>query len=379
MADGESFLYEVDETHAAVFSMATKRSVVIPSVTAPIYTAFHEAIGNKIFLNAVEQGPIATEIIGFQYPRLEQVVRWKVPGMVTSLSSQDGTKYYYSFRRDAAAELVEVEPFKHRAHLVGRIRGESIGQSLFVEDGMVVDTVAWTTMLVFRSPGAAPRRVPTRSDVLIASRCGDRIIAATYHGRKADIVWLDEQGRIVARVTEYGSGSYPACSSDGSVIFYGSLADQPGIERCDRGGCRMIFAGPTGWLSISPDDKRLAFTVIDRGGATIRWISSDGTGVVHEITDTENICPPIWASTKDIWVSLRKGHEQVWREIDTNTGRRTGRTFPATRDCADGLPDPQRPVHGPVETEVDVRSRLRLLPSKYLPAEYRSRLARRVR
>lgn len=188
------------------------------------------------------------------------------------------------------------------------------------------------------------------------------------NGTKFDIVWLDEQGRIVGPVTRQGAGPYPTCNSDGRIIFSGSLGAHPGIARCDQNGCRTIFQRPAGIIAVSPDDTRLAFTMADSSGLRIRWISSDGTGPVHEITESDNICPPIWASDKDVWVSLRKGRQQVWTEIDTDTAQPTGRTSPGSGNCADGLPDPQRPLHDPVEIEVNFRSQLRLLPSKYLPA-----------
>jgi hypothetical protein len=203
----------------------------------------------------------------------------------------------------------------------------------------------------------------------MASRCGGKIIALqSTIGAVFDTVWLDEQGRIIGPVARQGGGTYPTCNSDGSVIFSGSLGEKPGIERCDRGGCRTIFSRPVGMIAISPDDKRLAFMVADSGGLRIRWISSDGTGPIHEITNTDNICPPIWASEKDVWVSLRRGRQQVWTEIDADTGRLTGRTFPGSRNCADGMPDPKHPQRDPVEVEFTFRSQLRLLPSKYLPA-----------
>src|SRR6185312_12454664 len=154
---------------------------------------------------------------------------------------------------------------------------------------------------------------------------------------------------------------------------YGSLGEHPGVERCDRAGCRMIFSGPVGTISVSPDDKRLAFTTIDNSGAAVRWMWSDGSGSVHVVTDTQNVCGPIWASNKNLWVSLRKGHQEVWTEIDTDRERSTGRTSPASNGCADGYPDPLRPLHESVELEVNFRSQLRLLPSKYLPASEQSR------
>src|SRR6185312_16392835 len=215
----------------------------------------------------------------------------------------------------------------------------STHRPLFVEDGMALYTVDRTSTLVIHSKGATPRRVPTSRDIVVASSCGDRIIAAEYKAGQFDVVWLDDQGRIVGSVTRSGVGHYPTCNSDGSIIFYGSLGEHPGVERCDRAGCRMIFSGPVGTISVSPDDKRLAFTTIDNSGAAVRWMWSDGSGSVHVVTDTQNVCGPIWASNKNLWVSLRKGHQEVWTEIDTDRERSTGRTSPASNGCADGYPD----------------------------------------
>jgi len=367
LSDGESFIYDVDEQHVAVFSMASKRSVVIPNSPGPIYTAFHEAIGDQIFVNAVHQGPMRTEIRGFRYPRLEEIVRWEAPGMVPSFSSRDGKRFYYSYHRELDGELVEVEPLEKRARLVGAIRGQSLEPPLFVEDGAALLSMAHTSTLVIRSGDATPKRVPTRHDIGVASKCGARIIATQFQGTdKIDIVWLDDQGKIVEQVTPPGSRKYPTCSADGSVIFYGSMGERPGIERCDHRGCRRIFPGPVGTVAISQDDRRLAFMVVDSGGPTFRWMLSDGTGPVHEITAADNVCPPIWASEKDVWVSLRKGHAEVWTEIDTDTNRPTGRTSPGG-DCEHMLPG-SRPVDDPVEIEIGVRTQLRLLPSNYLLA-----------
>jgi len=240
---------------------------------------------------------------------------------------------------------------------------------LFVEDGIAFYSGARTTSLVFRSVSAPPKRIPVQQGILFAASCGGNIIAVQLKGgSRSDIVWLDEQGRVVGPVPGNGRGHFAICNSDGSVIFYGSVAEPAGVQRCDRRGCQMIFSGAVGWLALSPDEKRLALAMIDAEGAAFRWISSDGTGAVHEIADTENACVPIWSNDRDLWVSLRKGRKQVWTEIDTDTRQPTGRTAPGSRDCSDGIQDPQRPLHAPVEVDIDVRSQVRLLPSKYLPA-----------
>jgi serine/threonine protein kinase len=368
LADGESFVYDLDEKGVGVFSMITKRSAVVPSVTTATYTAFHEVVGGEIFVNAVERGPSATDIIGFSYPHLEQVVRWRVPEMVTGLASRGAGIYYYSSHRAIAADLVEVRSLEKRARRVGRIRGVSIERSLFVDGGLLLETPDSTSTLVFRVGGLAARRVPTSELVGLASRCGEKIIAVRYRGRELEVVWLDNRGNVVGPVSQTRIGTYPSCSSDGSVIFYSNWGEHAGIERCDRQGCRPILQAPAGVLAVSPDDRRLAFTVVDSGGVTVRWMSTDGTGGVHQITETDNVCDPLWASNKNVWVSFRKGREHVWTEIDTDTGQRTGRTFRGSNDCADGLPDPLRPVYPPIENEVNVRTQFRLLSVKDLPA-----------
>jgi hypothetical protein len=244
-----------------------------------------------------------------------------------------------------------------------------------LEDGLALDSVEQITTLVVRSPEQMVRRTRVAESLSNASKCGTRIIATEFKDSASRDVWLDSRGRVVGPVAsdEGALSLFPRCSSDGGVRYYASYVTSPGIRRCDVRGCRTIFTLPAGALALSPDDKRLAFITADSGSRSVRWISSDGGGDARGLAESETGCSPVWSTAKNIWVSLRKGREVLWEEIDTDSGRPTGHTVRGSRDCTSGIEDPARPLHDPVEIEIGYRSQLRMLPAKYLPAEAVSR------
>ncbi len=139
------------------------------------------------------------------------------------------------------------------------------------------------------------------------------------------------------------------------------------MQRCDGGTCRTIFGGNAGGLAVSPDDRRLAFLASDDRGYVADWITTDGLGKVHMVTEVEAQCRPVWSDARNLWLALRKGRRIVWTQFDTDSGRPTGRTSEGTRDCTDGYEDPASPVQESVAIERTVNSQVRSLPEKYLP------------
>ncbi|HVV50674.1 MAG TPA: serine/threonine-protein kinase [Polyangia bacterium] len=373
LADGESFVYDVDDRHVAAYSLRTKRTVIVPG-TESMYTVVHEAIGNQIFVNSLLDRAATTEIAGFQSPRLEEVVRWRVPTMVMNLVSAGGTTYYYTAFKGLESEFVAIDPFRRTAHFVGAVPGQSIGIPLSVEGGLGFVSAKRLATLVLRAAGQEPRRLPVGDEMVWASACGSRIIGEKYLGDfLSRIVWLDALGKVGGVIGPNGLRRYPRCSSDGNVIFYGVLGKNPGILRCESSVCRMIYSGRAVLPALSPNDRRLAFLSFDSGGRRVRWISSDGSGPVHEVAESQNGCSSVWSDDRDIWISLRKGRRLIWTEFNTDSARPTGRTSPGRHDCTDGLDDFQRPLHSPVELEINSRSQVRFLPATYLSIQAGSR------
>jgi hypothetical protein len=369
LPDGEAFVYDVDDKHSATFSTVTKISLVMPTATESIFTSFHAVLGNRIFALSFRRDSGSTETTGFDYPRLGEVVHWRIPIWAMDLQSANGKTYYSAAAHQGRLALVEIDPFEKRARLVGAIGRQSLRHPKLLEGGLALDSVERIATLVVRSSDQRTRRTRVADDLLIASKCGARIIGTQHRDAAERNVWVDASGRVVGPVeSDHAITSFPRCSFDGNIQYYASYGDSPGISRCDVRGCRTIFTPPAGGLALSPDDRRLAFITADSGSRTVRWISSDGSGDTREIAANETACSPVWSTAKDIWVSLRKGREVFWKEIDTDSGRPTGHTALGGRDCTNGIDDPLRPLHDPVEIEIAYRSQLRLLPSKYLPA-----------
>jgi hypothetical protein len=374
LPDGRSFVYDVDDKHAATFSTVTQRSLVMPTPTEAIYTSFHAVIGNRIFALSYNRNATTMEIAGFDYPRLDETVHWRIPFAAPELQAADAGTYYTAVYRDPQSLVVRVVLSEKRARFVGSIGGQWLRHLKLLDDGLAFVSVTEANMLVLRTPDRPVLRTRLSEDVMMASKCGEKIIGMQFGKTGARVVWLDAKGNVLGTaVNGSTAGSYPRCSRDGSVQYFASISDPAGVWRCDAQGCRSIASLPTGKLALSPDDKRLAFITADSGSRTVRWISSDGSGQTHEIAENETGCGPIWSTPKDIWISRRKGRDLSWVEIDSDTGRATGRTAPGGRDCTNGAEDRRRPIHDPVEVEADLRSQVRMLPAKYLPAEVVSR------
>ena len=135
--------------------------------------------------------------------------------------------------------------------------------------------------------------------------------------------------------------------------------------RCDQTGCRSL-AARAGWaLDLSPDGRRLVFATLDKRGAVVSVMDSDGNRV-RELTETDTACRAGWASNETLWVSRRRAGKIVWVEINADSGRETSHIVSGSRDCMDGEPDPQSPVRQDLRVVPKQTSQLRFLGKEHL-------------
>ncbi|HVV50675.1 MAG TPA: serine/threonine-protein kinase [Polyangia bacterium] len=367
LPDGENFAYNVDDPHVAVFSMEIKRSLVLPSPQIVPVAAFRGIIGDKVFVTSLMPSSVA-EIAGYDLPGMNERVRFHLPAPLWDLSSDGTGDLYGTSFQGILLDVTLIDPRRHQARVIGSVRGQSLRHLVFIEEGMAFVSRVLLIRLNVRSPsGQIVSTAPLSPDILWVSQCGDRIIATERTGALGRTVWLGNDYRTVSPVEKGDFTVAPRCSSDGRVIFWSRFQGNAGLERCQGGRCRTLVPGLTTLTALSPDEKRLAFYSIGNRVDMVRWMLADGSGPVHELAKTETACAPIWADGKDVWVSFWEGRKVVWREIDTDSGRPTGRTSPGMHDCSTGEPDPSRPLHDPVEIEASARSQIRFLPSKFLP------------
>ena len=365
LPDSDTFTYDIDGSHVGVFSLATKRSDVVPPTDAPIFTTYHAVFGDRVVVTSTLDSA-ATDIGEFSLPRLKQIVHFQLPMPALDVKAVSANEFYCSAMKGDHWVIVQTDPLKNRSRFVGEVPGQSLRMSVFVEGGVVILSSARRESLILRS-GTTDARLPIGDDIGWASRCGDRIIATEVKNALLRTVWLDSKGRVGDSFPNGDRTMTPTCSSDGALIFLSTIGPNSGVRRCDRAGCRQIFEGDSGWLALSPDDSRLAFLVSDNRGHVIRWIAADGLGGGREIVGVDTACAPAWANDRDLWVALRKGRRVIWTEFDADSAAPTGRTSPGTTDCTDGVADPASPAKAAVRIETTIRSQIRLLPGKYLP------------
>jgi len=366
LPDSETFTYDIDDAHVAVFSVATKRSEVVPATNAPVFTTFHAVVGDRIFVGSVLE-TLEMDIGEFSLPRLTQTAHFHLPSHVLDVTSPGRREYYGSAIYGDERVILQIEPLRNRGRFVGKVRGQSLRTPVFVEPGVAFLSNVRNESLIFRL-GTTDARVPVASEIGWASRCGDRTIATAEKNGEDRTVWLDSRGRIDDSFADGDGSVTPTCSSDGQLIFLATMGPKPEVRRCDRAGCRRIFEGNSESLALSPDDRRLAFLASDNRGHVIRWIGSDGLGGGRAIAEVGTGCTPTWANERDLWVAVRKGPKVIWTEFDTDSAIPTGRTSPGTRDCTDGVDDPASPNKPATRIESTFRTQLRFLSEKYLPA-----------
>ncbi|HTB56944.1 MAG TPA: serine/threonine-protein kinase [Polyangia bacterium] len=364
LPDGQSFLYDIDDKHVGVFSLETKHSEVVPTTLAPMFTSFHAVIGNQIFVDSLLQTG-GSDIAGFSFPHLNETINFRLPGPMLDIQSPGGDTYYLVAPYGSEAVLAQVEPAENRGRFVGQIGGQSMHYPLFFEGVSVFVSSALVANLVRRS-GGVDVRVRVGADLSWASRCGERIIASQAKDGTERTIWIDAEGRFGGTLAD-GTNS-PRCSSNGRTMFWASIGQTPGVQRCDDAGCRTLFKGEAHTLALSPDDKRLAFLTEQNRGHVIRWVAADGRGSGREVAVVDTACTPVWSSDKDLWIALRNGRRVIWTEFDSDSARPTGRTSVGTHDCTDNLADPAAPGEEAVKIEFAFQSQLRVLPNKYLPS-----------
>jgi hypothetical protein len=363
LPDGQSFLYDIDDKHVGVFSLETKHSEVVPTTLAPTFTSFHAVVGDRIVVDSILQTG-GSDVGGFSFPHLNETVNFRLPVPALDIQSPGGDTYYLAVPYDSESALAQVDLAGNWGRFVGEIRGQSLHYPQFLDGHSVFVSTSRIVTLVRRS-GGGEVRTPVGADIAEASKCGARIIATQGKNGTERTIWLDSNGRVGDTLAE--NTDYPRCSSDGRTMFWVTAGQTPTVQRCDGAGCRPLFKGQAGVLSLSPDDSRLAFMTEQNRGHVIRWVATDGQGGGREVTVVDTACNPVWANEKNLWVALRSGRRVVWTEFDSDSTKPTGRTSAGTRDCTDTIADPAAPGEEAVKIELAFHSQLRVLPAKDLP------------
>ncbi len=224
LPEGDSFVYDVDEKHSAVFSVTTKRSGVVPAVNVPLLSSGHSVVGDGVAIGTLLSTG-AANVTAFSFPRLNRTMSFDLPTMVLDLRGRSEDEYFSSMIYGFRWAIVRVEPGRKQARFVGRIRDQSSRHLMFEDKAVMFVSSAVTSHLTFHPRGRETIRVPVGSDIVWASRCGDKVVASQAKDLVLTTVWLDSEGKIDGALREGGRTITPRCSSDGRTVFWGTTGN----------------------------------------------------------------------------------------------------------------------------------------------------------
>ncbi|HMF43537.1 MAG TPA: hypothetical protein VKQ32_22845, partial [Polyangia bacterium] len=365
LSSGDAFSFDVDSTHAGVFSIPERGLTVIPEATSePVATTFRNVVGDVVFISALAESG-ADEIVGFSWPSLREDMRLRTRGLSLDLASGGGSTLYLVQREtDLIVNLVELDRQARTLRRLGGVHDQIIRQPRLASSGLAFLSVRLGGRLVLRSADGASISIASEGKIFHAAHCGEGFVVQREHQGVSVVERVDRAGKVTEVISRDPRRSFPGCSPDGRTFFYLDRATQS-VMRCDQGGCRSLPGPQTSYLAVSPDGERLALMRYERRGVGIWWMSSDG-GPAHYVSGSETACTPGWASSRDLWVSRRRNGKPVWVEVDVESGRQTGRIQAGSRDCSDGRPDPATPVDRDIQVVYDETSQLRLLDHQFL-------------
>lgn len=360
LADGESFAFNFDLQHIAVYSLTRARATILPDPPTEVAPLFFHVLGMKIYLS--HAGGDSTLVRQIDWPWSAERGRFRLPILALDLSSGGEGALFVS----DLYEVTFVRPERQQARRIGYLRNRQTRFFTPVPGGAIFVSRLDQNDLWAAAHGTF-EKVTHTGDVATAARCGTGFIVTRSLRGATRVERLSASGALAEVLTPGPHDGLPGCTPDGSTWFFlRNGAPDRGLYRCSKGGCTRLLSTQVLTLTVSPDGKRLAYSTLGPSGPRVRWMSADG-GEPHEVSESESVCEPQWSSPTTIWVSRRQTGRVHWTEIDVDTGAPTGRAQRGASGCFDGSDDPSAPGRSAVRIRESWESQVRFLAAAELP------------
>jgi serine/threonine protein kinase/Tol biopolymer transport system component len=162
--------------------------------------------------------------------------------------------------------------------------------------------------------GTSRVRIPDRdTNAAFGISCGpDAVVFGEIKDNMLNLYRQSTPGEIKQLTSEHDAES-PACTRDGKTVYYTDNLDGPSLKRVSTSGgaAEVVAHSAVNGVSISPDEKRLAFFQFS-SGTSVHKVSIviknvDGSGQV-ELSSTGVVNRPGWAPDgKALVVAKRTG------------------------------------------------------------------------
>jgi serine/threonine-protein kinase len=367
LKNSREFLYDIDASHAAVFSLSTMGFVLLPDpglgghqMIADKVVSGHGDVAALLFVGEDAQMAVAVyEGVGFDRRRTFLVPpsrhlafdghgdRILIPGnpssSVSTLSSLEwraGTSTQLGYLE--GLEIAEVRA----ADRVMAVRGRRLWSDVWLYEG------ATKRKLTSDGQNFSAAQSPS-GDLLLSKQASDGSFS----------IWRQDKNELLERVTSGPNDVMPDFSSDGrSWVYVDYLNKSIRLCKGTSSDCRVLTRDDMlpAWPRFSPDGDSIAY--VTQIGTPRLMVVSIRDGQAQPIGPMHCQCAPIWASSTAIWSFEGPAGHRHWIERRTSTGETTGRRIDVAAavdsECWPVSSEPDSPFYRHLKVETEETSQL---------------------
>jgi serine/threonine-protein kinase len=369
--NGKEFVYDIDPSHAAIFSLPTMTFTLVPAsglgnrqmIAAKAVSKRGNAVA-LLLVNersewavAIHEGPTfdcrrTFGASGGRFLQFDEADRLLVVDKTSPLNSS----------------LVSVDWRHETARRLGTIPGlEIIGA--FEAPASILVVAHQLSSDVWLHDGAKKRRLTSDGRTYSAAISATGMLLLSKWADDGTLaIWRQSPERVSRRITAGRNDTSPDFSRDGRRWAYVDYVNKS-VMLCstENDACRVLVRDELlpAWPRFSPDGARLAY-VRQIGTPRLVTVSLDD-GRAAPVGPTHLQCPPVWSSATTIWSFEGAGKSRYWLERETGSGAVTGKRIDldsATEDnCWPKVTDPASPFFTHLEIETEESTELRRLDS----------------
>ncbi len=329
LPNGDEFVFQLDDAHAALFSIPTMRYSLVANTAVEHWRHLHlmatSERGDTLAL--VYQGHELEQLLEVRsLPDLSLRSSWRLPGTVR------GLEYFENeLTLSHAAALERLDPRTGQSVRLARFSNGAIWAVSRLTNGDHLVLSRSTRQDVWMFPDGGPARALTVDGTSFAptwSRRGGVLFERELPDGKYVIFALGEDGNA-QQMTKGPFDGVPSFA-DGSDRWVYADYHRKAIVACLKERCSELLRSDEllDWPVMAPDENHVAFVSL-AGIPHLRIADAEGK-VTRDLGPTATECPPVWTSAASLWIFSGAGGRREWIEFNIDAAKKTGRTKAAT-------------------------------------------------
>jgi hypothetical protein len=373
LRNGREFLYDIDASHAAVFSLSTMSFALLADpglggrqMIAEKSVSSQSALVALLLVN--ENAEWATAI--YEGTSLEHRRTLLVPGgRHIQFDTASDDIFVSNNQSPSASTMTRLDWRAAKSVNVGFHPELEVLAVRTTSDASVILARNYSSD-VWLEEGPKRRRLTTDGvNYSAALSAGGEVLLSKQSRDGNSRIWLVKTDGTSRPLTNGPNDTTPDFGPDGRQWAYVDYANKSVMLCQENTECRILKRDEflPAWPRFSPTGESLAY-VTQMGTPRLTVVSLKDDRVVP-IGPMYPQCPPVWSSASTLWSLEGAAQRRVWLERDASTGSLTGNRIDLPESGAVGercwpvVSDSKSPFFRHVQVEVEERSQLlRLMP-----------------